>query len=177
MKLSVRQIVVAGMLGGIAIFLGATRLGFIPVPTPAGHATIMHLPVIIGAIMEGPLVGTLIGFIFGLYSLLNATVPFFADPLVAILPRLFIGVAAYGAYQALGKGKKGLVAAAVAGTAANTIGVLGMILLRGYLPWPVVSAIAVTNGIPEIIVAIILVVLIMPAVTRVARLSPTRERA
>jgi hypothetical protein len=30
--LSVRQIVIAGILGGIAIFLGYTRLGFIPAP-------------------------------------------------------------------------------------------------------------------------------------------------
>ena len=35
-----RQIVVAGVIGGVALFLGATRLGFIPVPIPfIGNAT------------------------------------------------------------------------------------------------------------------------------------------
>ncbi|HEX7586927.1 MAG TPA: ECF transporter S component, partial [Anaerolineae bacterium] len=55
--LSVRSIVVAGVLGAIAILLGYTRLGFIPVPTPAGNATIMHIPAIIGGILEGWPVG------------------------------------------------------------------------------------------------------------------------
>jgi uncharacterized membrane protein len=48
LSLGTRQIVVAGILGGIAVFLGATRLGFIPVPTLAGNATIMHVPAILG---------------------------------------------------------------------------------------------------------------------------------
>ena len=56
-----RKIVISGLLGAIAIILGATPLGFIPVPTPAGNATIMHIPAIIGAIVEGPLVGAFIG--------------------------------------------------------------------------------------------------------------------
>jgi len=50
MKLTVRQIVVAGLLGAIAILLGATRLGFIgPFPPllPVS-ATIMHVPAAMG---------------------------------------------------------------------------------------------------------------------------------
>ena len=38
-RLDVRQIVIAGILGGIAIFLGATQLGFIPVPNVSGACT------------------------------------------------------------------------------------------------------------------------------------------
>ncbi len=41
--LTVRKIVIAGVLGAIAILLGVTRLGYIPVPTAAGNATIMHI--------------------------------------------------------------------------------------------------------------------------------------
>ena len=89
-KLTTRQMAISGMLGAIAILLGITRLGFIPVPTPAGHATIMHIPAILGGIIEGPLVGALTGLIFGIYSFANATNPMFADPLIAILPRIFI---------------------------------------------------------------------------------------
>ena len=89
-SLTVRDIVIAGVLGAVAILLGVTRLGYIPVPTAAGNATIMHIPAIIGGIMQGPAVGLIVGAIFGVSSFLNATVPLFKDPLVAILPRLFI---------------------------------------------------------------------------------------
>ncbi len=96
-----RRIVIAGALGGIAIVLGATRTGFIPVPTPAANATIMHVPAIIGGILEGWGVGAVIGAIFGLFSFFDATIPLFKDPLVAILPRLFIGVTPFFVYQGL----------------------------------------------------------------------------
>lgn len=72
MQLSTKEIVVAGMLGAISIVLGVTRLGFIPVPTPAGNATIMHIPAILGAVLEGPVVGALIGLIFGIFSFFTA---------------------------------------------------------------------------------------------------------
>ena len=55
--LNVRKIVITGVLAAIAILLGVTRLGFIPVPNVSGNATIMHVPAIIGGVMEGPIVG------------------------------------------------------------------------------------------------------------------------
>ncbi len=99
--LSVRGIVTTAILAAIAILLGATRLGFIPVPNPSGNATIMHVPAILAGILEGPISGLLVGGIFGLYSFLQATAPFFKDPLVSVVPRLFIGVTPYFAYRAL----------------------------------------------------------------------------
>lgn len=96
---SVRRIVIIGLLGGFTAVLGMTPLGFIPVgPT---RATIMHLPVIIGAIMEGPIVGGLVGLIFGLFSMFQAVtnptpVSFvFLNPLVSLLPRVLIGITSY----------------------------------------------------------------------------------
>src|SRR5215212_643821 len=94
-----RQIVIAGIIGGIALFLGATRIGFIPVPIPLiGNATIMHIPAIVGGALEGPVVGLLVGAIFGIFSFLNADNPVFLNPIVAIVPRLFIGVVAWAAF-------------------------------------------------------------------------------
>ncbi|MCP4429017.1 MAG: ECF transporter S component, partial [Chloroflexi bacterium] len=72
--LNTRKIVITGVLAAIAILLGVTRLGFIPVPNISGNATIMHVPAIIGGVMEGWVVGLLIGGIFGLFSMLQATV-------------------------------------------------------------------------------------------------------
>ncbi|RRD95482.1 ECF transporter S component [Clostridiales bacterium COT073_COT-073] len=95
-KLDTRNIALIGVLGGITIFLGLTPMGFIPIGPTA--ATIMHIPVIIGAIMGGPVVGAFVGLIFGLSSLFNAitkpTVVSFAflNPLISVLPRIIIGL-------------------------------------------------------------------------------------
>jgi len=47
MRISNREIALGGLFGGITLLLGFTYLGYIPLPTPAGAATIMHIPVII----------------------------------------------------------------------------------------------------------------------------------
>ncbi|MDP8958524.1 MAG: ECF transporter S component [Actinomycetota bacterium] len=154
--LSIRKIVIAGVLAAIAILLGVTRIGFIPFPTGI-NATIMHVPAIIGAVVAGPVVGAIIGTIFGIFSMLNATVPLFKDPLVAILPRIFIGITAFYAYWALRHNQwLALGAAAVVGTLTNTILVLTMAVVRGYMPPNVATTVAVTHGIPEVIVAAII---------------------
>src|SRR5690554_2691066 len=91
MKSSTRIITVTGMLSAIAIVLGLTPLGLIPVPTLAGRATIMHIPVIVGAILEGPIVGMFVGLIFGMISFLTTASPLLKNPIVAIIPRILIG--------------------------------------------------------------------------------------
>ena len=162
MKLTTRKIVITGMLGAVSIILGTSGMGLIPVPTPAGNATIMHVPAILGGVLEGPVVGLLIGLIFGIFSFLRTPNPIFADPLVAILPRLLIGVFSYYVYL-LFKRKNtnlALIVAGVIGTATNTILVLGMAVLRGYLPLAAAASVAVLHGIPEMVVAAILVGLI-----------------
>ena len=168
-RLSVRKIVTAGVLSAIAILLGWTRLGFIPVPTPAGNATIMHVPAIVGGVMEGPLVGGIVGTLFGLFSFLQATVPMFKDPLVAVLPRIFIGVTAWLAYAGVKRFNErlALVTAAVVGTLTNTVGVLTMAVLRGYMAPGVAWTVGLTHGLPEVIVAAILTVAIVVAWKRV----------
>ncbi|NLK43375.1 MAG: ECF transporter S component [Tissierellia bacterium] len=110
--LNLRKIVIIGVLGGISIVLGMTPIGFVPIgPT---RATIMHIPVIIGAIMEGPIVGGFIGLIFGLFSIYQALtnptpVSFvFLNPLVSVIPRILIGIVSYYVYNSLKNlGKKG----------------------------------------------------------------------
>ena len=55
---------------------------------------LIYIQVIIGAVLEGPVVGLILGFIFGMTSFLLDTSGLFTNPLVAILPRMMIGVAA-----------------------------------------------------------------------------------
>jgi uncharacterized membrane protein len=103
-----RKLVIAAMLGAITIVLGLTPLGIIPLGLI--NPTTMHIPVIVAGIAEGPVVGALVGLIFGIYSLLNAIlrnaspVAFvFYNPLISVLPRILIGVTSYYAYTALKK--------------------------------------------------------------------------
>ena len=175
MSLSVRKIVISGILGAISILLGLTRLGFIPVPTPAGHATIMHIPVILGGVLEGPLVGLITGAIFGLFSFLQPGAPFFADPLVSIFPRLFIGVVSYLVYFSTRKINTVLacVLAGAIGSATNTVLVLGMATWRGYLPSEVSISIGVLHGVPELVVAAILTVILVKGINRIRPVEET----
>jgi uncharacterized membrane protein len=160
--LSVRQIVIAGILGGIAIFLGATRLGFIPVPNLAGNATILHVPVILGGALEGPVVGTIVGLIFGVFSFIQAEVPFFRNPLVSILPRLLIGVVAWVVFVSLRNVSLDLASAAagVLGSLTNTVGVLGMAVLLGYLPLAAVVPIVPQALVEAALAAVVTVVVV-----------------
>lgn len=105
MKLKTKNLTTVGILGAIVIMLGLTPLGFIPL----GVLTItsLHIPVIIAGILEGPVVGGLVGLIFGFFSLFNAmTRPtpisfVFYNPLISIMPRILIGVVTGLVYRAL----------------------------------------------------------------------------
>jgi uncharacterized membrane protein len=140
--------------------------------------------VIIGAVMEGPVVGLVVGFLFGLFSLIQAAVapkspldPLFVYPWLSILPRLFIGPAAWIVYVSARKlsrliGKAGdpvaLVLAGIAGSLTNTVLVLGMlgIFYLGYtdwLTWPWIGSIVVANGLPEAAAAAVLTLAVVAA--------------
>lgn len=182
--LNTRQIAVIGMLSSISIVLGITGYGFIPLPI--ARATIMHIPVIIGAILEGPVVGMLVGFIFGVFSifqnLANPNLLSFAfiNPLVSVLPRVLIGLTSYYCYTLVaGRAKAlGIGLGAAIGSITNTFGVLGMIYLLYAARYAevkgisaatsakVIFGIAFTNGLPEAIIAVIITVPVVIAIMR-----------
>jgi len=164
--LGTRQVVVAGVVGGVALFLGATRLGLIPVPIPLiGNATIMHIPAIVGGVLEGPVVGLLAGLIFGIFSFLYAESPVFANPLVAILPRLLIGVVAWAVFVGLRRFSVDLasVAAGLLGSLANTVGVLSLAVLFGLLPLSIVPVV-LPQAIAEAVLAAVVTVIVVRGV-------------
>ena len=176
-----RKIVITAVLGGITILLGLTHWGFIPW-FGGLSLTIMHVPVIIGAILEGPIVGLGIGLIFGLFSMLQAAIaptgildPLFVNPLLAVLPRLFIGPVAWLVWSGLKKWPVvGLIASGIAGSLTNTVLVLGVLgLFFGRLPlvtqilgdnlWKALSGIAVVSGLPEAGVSALITLLVVAA--------------
>ena len=165
LSLNTRKIVIAGILGAIAILLAVTRLGFIPVPNLSGNATILHVPAIIGGVLEGSVVGLLVGGIFGVFSFIQAEVPAFKDPLVSVLPRLLIGIVAWAVFAGLRPVNLYLAAvvAGVLGTLTNTVGVVGMGILRGYFPAEIWALIA-PQAIAEVVIAAIITVIVVKGV-------------
>lgn len=183
-KFGVRQITVVGMLSAVSIILGLTGYGFIPLPTV--KATIMHVPVIIGAILEGPAVGMMIGLIFGIFSIIqNMAAPnimSFAviNPLVSVLPRVLIGITAYYGYKLM-PGKSNTLkvgVGAAAGSLTNTVVFLSMLYFlyaEGFAQAKgisleatasVIYGIAVTNGIPEAIISVLITTPVVLALKR-----------
>lgn len=188
-RFSVRQITMIGMLSAISIFLGITGLGFIPIPPV--KATIMHIPVIIGAIIEGPIVGIFVGLVFGLFSIyqeITTMVPtafMFLNPIIAIVPRVLIGLVAYYVYV-LSKDKLknqsiSIGLAAICATLTNTIGVLGLTYIiyaekyAGLVGLSInqagiaLATIGVTNGIPEAIVSALICIPIILTVQKIKK--------
>ena len=152
----VRKIVVGGVFSALIIVLGIAGLGFIPLPTGAA-LTILQTPVIIAAILEGPLVGFCTGLLFGIFSFVQAamaaTTPFdlafLQFPWVALIPRVFIGPAAWLVYSLVGgsffnrktpditetreprasRETLAIILGAVTGSLVNTVLVLSSLLL------------------------------------------------
>ena len=174
MKLTTRQVAVTGVLGAVIVLLSVTPLGFIPWLAGAS-LTVMHVPVIVGALLEGPLVGLVLGLIFGITSLIQAAVAprgpsdvWFTNPLVSVAPRLLIGPAAWMAHRFVSRvsATAALAVGALAGSLANTILVLGALGLYGFLPWALIATIAATNGLPEAVAAAVITVAVVKAWTR-----------
>jgi uncharacterized membrane protein len=197
----IRRLTITGMLTAIIILLAFTNLGLIPIGTIS--ITTIHLPVLIGLLAEGPLVGFILAFVFGACSLLRALISpsgpfdvFFLNPMISILPRLLIPLAAWGMYRlikALLPNKKSAdsvawAAAGLTGSLTNTV----LVLLSIYVwyggrvaEWIAQNpdlaqyanaagkflffAVALPNGIPEAIVTLILIPAIMAAVMAIKK--------
>jgi len=169
-----RKIVVTGILGAISIVLAITPFGFIPMGVIS--LTIMHLPAIIGAILEGPGVGLVVGLIFGVASLLRAAIAplspsdvIFTNPLISVLPRLFIGPVAWGIYRLAHKFEiPAMFLAGFIGSLTNTGLVLTAIGLLGIISWPVILGIAISNGLPEALLVAFAVTIIAAAIKQIS---------
>jgi len=185
----VRKITTIGVLAAVSIVLGITRLGLIPWINGLS-LTIMHVPVIIGAILEGPLVGGFIGFLFGIFTMIvaaiSATTPFdaaFINPLISVLPRLFIGPASWLLYILINKSlvkepssamaegttmagrvfleSLAITSGAILGSLVNTVLVLTALWIFKILDWPVIIAVIVSNGLIEAVVSAFIVLAVV----------------
>ncbi|MGQ9623444.1 MAG: ECF transporter S component [Candidatus Caldatribacteriaceae bacterium] len=167
MRFSYRRFLFAGVLGAVSLVLSVTPLGFIPVPNLSTYATTMHIPAIIGGIMGGPLVGALVGCILAVF-----TMHLFLGNLVAcFVPRVLIGVVAFYVSKAFRGGDLGTVLAALSGTATNTVGVLGLMVLMGYFRFEQVVPIFLLNGTLELILSALVVLPIVRVLKKAVKLD------
>ena len=153
----VRKIVVSGALGAVSIVLVLFNIGFIP--WFAGVSiTFMHVPAIIAGVLEGPAAGAVVGGIFGVTSLVKAaTQPqgpidvFFTNPLISVLPRILVGVVGWAVFRLFRARLTGAAAATagVAGSLANALLVLGLLVLFKAIPLAVAGTVFVSNSLIE----------------------------
>ena len=149
-KTSTKKMVLFTLFAALIVVMSMT-IGYIPLGFM--NATIIHIPVIIGAILLGPSYGGALGGVFGLTSLINNTLrpnitsfvftPFysldprfdgsFASLIICFVPRILIGVISAYLYKALSKTKlKSSISLAItgfAGSMVNTVFVMGGIYL------------------------------------------------
>ncbi len=138
------------LMAAIIIVLANTPLGMIQLPVI--KATTVHIPVIIGAILLGPMAGGILGAVFGVCSLISNTMaptllsfafsPFMSTTgipgalkaiWISVGCRILIGVAAGWLWQLLCKIKLNqLIALPIVGfvgSMVNTVTVMGSIYL------------------------------------------------
>ncbi len=177
------------LLIAIQLILSFTPLGFIILPGLVS-ITIMHIPVIVGGIVMGPLYGGILGLVFGLLSMYKATTaatsvvdqafsPFLSGApvqsvIMCIVPRILLGVLAALIFRALSKHLKsqGVSIAVSAGlaTVSHTVLVLGCLwaLFNGLALKDVFLTIVTLNGLLEIAVAVLVAVAVCRPLLRLA---------
>ena len=149
-KHDTRFMVSVGLMAAIVIVLANTPLGMIQLPIV--KATTVHIPVIIGAILLGPMAGAILGGVFGVCSLISNTMaptllsfafsPFMSTTglvgaikaiWVSVGCRILIGIAAGWLWRLLKKIKLNQIVAlsitGFVGSMVNTVAVMGSIYL------------------------------------------------
>jgi len=183
MIFSTRSIVVAGVLIALSAVLALTGIGYFPVPNVTASATIMQVPPIIGGVLEGPLVGAVVGLVFGIdsfvkFSSIVLTSPVYADGpawlgwlaafVIILVPRLLIGPAAWITYKSMRRSNEivALGAAGVIGSLANTVLVIGFAILLQVFPFEIIAAV-IPQAIFESILAAVVTIAVVAAWKRI----------
>lgn len=188
-KTRLRGLVVIGMLFSVILILYISGFGFIKIGI--AEVTMLHIPVLIGAIIEGPVVGTVLGLLFGLLSLWESYAkpgllsPIFQNPIVSVIPRVLIGLSTYYSFYLLMKITKrnlsfSTLMASLVGTLTNTVLVLSLMYFM-YSPFivenlsteavytskAILLGIAASNAPSEVIVSCLVTLPVVIAVSKV----------
>ncbi|EJN93914.1 ECF transporter S component [Streptococcus ratti] len=156
-----------------------------PVPI---KPTIVHIPVIIASIVYGPRIGAILGGLMGVISVVNNSIillptsylfsPFvehgnFKSLVVALVPRILIGIFPYFVYKLM-QNRLGLVLAGAVGSATNTVFVLTGIFVffasvYGGNIQVMLAGIISANSIAELIISAALTAVTVPRLIKVKK--------
>ncbi len=121
------ELVLTALFTAIIVIMAFTPLGYIPLVVI--NATIIHIPVILGALFLGPKKGAFLGFVFGLTSFINNTFKaatasafvfspvlsynvvgasgIFKSLYICFVPRILVGIVPYFIYLLIRRALKG----------------------------------------------------------------------
>lgn len=189
-KGSVRALTQFSILLAIELILGFTPLGLITLPIAS--ITLLHIPVIISAIALGPKQGSLMGFAFGVISLLKAITsaaspvdilfnPFvsgksFFSIIMCIVPRVLLGLFAALFFRFLEPKFKNntwsIGISTALSTALHTLLVLGCLFLffRTISLQSVFATLISLNGILEILLSVLICTPVCKALLKARKL-------
>ena len=176
-NISTKLVTKIGIYSALLIIFSLSPIGFITIGPV--RLTTIHIPIIIIALIERPIVSFFVGMIFGLFSFAQhlsgiSTLSFmFINPMVSVVPRALIGPGAYCVYNKTNNEIPNylrLTLASIAGTMINTFGVLfSAYIFTGNQIYNVLKVnpakflfgISISNGLPEVILCSIVAPLIV----------------
>lgn len=195
MKTKAQKLALLGIFSGIIILQNLIPiLGYLPIPPL--NPTYVHVTVIVASIVLGVREGVIVGGVWGVtrwfFAIVRPQTPLdpiiWTNPVIAILPRILLGLIAGSLYLLLLKRTNLKINTRIGTTAAlatlsHTIMVLSLIYLfhgQNYLDYLnlgdsnfiyVLATILVTNGLAESIIAVFLgTALSKPLLKRVNKL-------
>lgn len=166
-------------------FISTLVFNIWPVPI---KPTLVHIPVIIASIIYGPQIGSILGLLMGIISVITNTVillptsylfsPFvdhgnIYSLIIAIVPRVLIGFVPYFVYKILSN-RVGLVLSGLLGSLTNTVFVLGGIFIFfssvfGGNIKALLAGVVSTNAIAEMVISAIVVTAIIPSLSKLKK--------
>ncbi|MDR3263272.1 MAG: ECF transporter S component [Clostridiales bacterium] len=198
-KLTNRQIAMLAIFLGLMILFtfAIPALAFPPIiPGVLSAAFVFLLIVGVAALSEGLFTGVAVSTMFGITSLVSSFVfpvalsVCFHNPLISVLPRIFMGVVVFYTYKGLNKliknpaqnkwlGWLKIGIAAAAGALYNTVSVMGMIAIfyggrdiaGTVISLNFILLVVATAGVAEFLVCLLLAPPIVSAINRFKRHS------
>lgn len=179
---------------GVMLALTIAFVAITAIPTAAATmAWFIFIPTIVTSIVMGPKAGALMGFCAGVTTLLRSVLAplspfdvFFINPLVSVLPRIFIGVVPYLVYKLfsaiLGRSSNGEKVAILVAGASGAITNTALVMTALYLVFvqeivdlvgipfkTLLISIITTNAVTEALIAAILTLPVVLAYKKINR--------
>lgn len=178
-KFNTKKMVQLAVLIAIILVMAFTPLGYIKIA--AIDMTLIVVPVAVGAVVLGPAAGAILGFTFGLTSLILSFSSTFGammtdiNPvfrvITCIVPRILCGWLAGLVYVAMKKGKKTQKFATFAGTLAcpllNTVFFMSALMFF-YYDTPAIQGWASSEGLGSILAVVVAMIGINGVVEAIA---------